>query len=104
MVTRRFAGQGGTVQISICRPGIVRVALASDGHPATLSYVESRDWPDTPTTVVEGEPLRVPGTLRDKRIPCDALIFLSSYGEALGWKRGVRHQEFQRQLWSKLQA
>jgi alpha-glucosidase (family GH31 glycosyl hydrolase) len=44
---------------------------------------------------------RLPRTIRDKRIPCDALIYLSSYGEALGWNRGVGHLEFQPELWSK---
>ena len=38
-------------------------------------------------------------TLREKRIPCDALIYLSTYGDALGWNRGVGHLEFQPRLW-----
>jgi Glycosyl hydrolases family 31/Domain of unknown function (DUF4968)/Galactose mutarotase-like len=38
-------------------------------------------------------------TLREKRIPCDALIYLSTYGDALGWNRGVGHLEFQPTLW-----
>ena len=38
---------------------------------------------------------RLPRTIREKRIPCDALIFLSTYGEAQGWNRGVGHLEFQ---------
>jgi alpha-glucosidase (family GH31 glycosyl hydrolase) len=42
---------------------------------------------------------RLPRTIREKRIPCDALIYLSSYGEALGWNRGVGHLEFQPGLW-----
>ena len=42
---------------------------------------------------------RLPRTLREKRIPCDALIFLSTYGEALGWNRGVGHLEWQPTLW-----
>jgi alpha-glucosidase (family GH31 glycosyl hydrolase) len=44
---------------------------------------------------------RLPRTIRDKRIPCDALIYLSSYGEAKGWNRGVGHLEFQPELWDK---
>ncbi len=44
---------------------------------------------------------RLPRTIRDKRIPCDALIYLSSYGEAKGWNRGVGHLEFQPDLWSQ---
>src|SRR5262245_4360556 len=42
---------------------------------------------------------RLPRTIREKRIPCDGLIYLSSYGEALGWNRGVGHLEFQPELW-----
>ena len=42
---------------------------------------------------------RLGRTLREKRIPCDALIFLSSYGDALGWNRGVGHLEFEPTLW-----
>jgi alpha-glucosidase (family GH31 glycosyl hydrolase) len=32
---------------------------------------------------------------RAKRLPCDALIFLSTYGTAKGWNRGVGHLEFE---------
>jgi alpha-glucosidase len=32
---------------------------------------------------------------REKRLPCDAIILLSTYGEALGWNRGVGHLECQ---------
>src|SRR5579872_1681827 len=32
-------------------------------------------------------------TIREKRLPCDGLIFLSTYGQALGWNRGVGHLE-----------
>ena len=46
----------------------------------------------------------LPRTIREKRIPCDALIYLSSYGEAMGWNRGVGHLEFQPTLWSKPEA
>jgi alpha-glucosidase (family GH31 glycosyl hydrolase) len=41
----------------------------------------------------------LPRALRDKRIPCDGIIYLSTYGEALGWNRGVGHLEFQPELW-----
>ena len=37
----------------------------------------------------------LPRTIRERRIPCDALIYLSSYGDALGWNHGVGHLEFQ---------
>jgi alpha-glucosidase (family GH31 glycosyl hydrolase) len=42
---------------------------------------------------------RLPRTLREKRIPCDGLIYLSSYGEATGWNIGVGHLEWQPKLW-----
>jgi alpha-glucosidase len=42
----------------------------------------------------------LPRTLRERRIPCDGLIYLSSYGEAHGWNRGVGHLEWQPELWS----
>ncbi len=38
--------------------------------------------------------------IREKRIPCDGLIYLSTYGEANGWNRGVGHLEFQPELCS----
>jgi alpha-glucosidase (family GH31 glycosyl hydrolase) len=43
---------------------------------------------------------QLPRTIRERRIPCDALIYLSAYGDALGWNRGVGHLEFQPELWS----
>lgn len=42
---------------------------------------------------------QLPRTIREKQIPCDGLIYLSSYGEALGWNRGVGHLQFQPDLW-----
>ena len=60
-----------------------------------LGYLQStRHFRDT-------EELRqLPRTIRDKRIPCDGIIYLSTYGEALGWNRGVGHLEFQPELWA----
>ena len=59
-----------------------------------LGFLQStRHFDDT------AELRRLPRTIREKRIPCDALIYLSSYGEAKGWNRGVGHLEFQPDLW-----
>jgi alpha-glucosidase len=61
-----------------------------------LGFLQStRHFEDT------AELRRLPRTIRDKRIPCDALIYLSSYGEARGWNRGVGHLQFQPELWDK---
>jgi alpha-glucosidase (family GH31 glycosyl hydrolase) len=32
---------------------------------------------------------RLPAMFREKHLPCDAIVLLSSYGEALGWNPGV---------------
>lgn len=38
-------------------------------------------------------------TMRAKQLPCDALIFLSTYGGAMGWNAGVGHVSFHETLW-----
>ena len=43
---------------------------------------------------------QLPRDLRAKQIPCDGLIFLSTYGDALGWNRMVGHLDFQPELWN----
>jgi alpha-glucosidase (family GH31 glycosyl hydrolase) len=61
-----------------------------------LGFLQStRHFEDT------AELRRLPRTIRDKQIPCDALIYLSSYGEAKGWNIGVGHLQFQPELWDK---
>lgn len=46
----------------------------------------------------------LPRKLRERRIPCDALILLSSYADAKGWNTGVGHLAFQSELWSDPKA
>lgn len=59
-----------------------------------LGYLQStRHFLDT------AELRQLPRSLREKQIPCDGLIYLSSYGQALGWNRGVGHLGFQPVLW-----
>jgi alpha-glucosidase len=61
----------------------------------SLGYLQStRHFEDT------AELRALPRTIREKRIPCDGLIWLSTYGDALGWNREVGHLEFQPELWS----
>jgi alpha-glucosidase len=58
-----------------------------------LGYLQStRHFDDA------SEVLQLPRRMREKRIPCDAIIYLSTYGDALGWNRGVGHLEFQPDL------
>ena len=80
--------------------GVMREVAELLGHPPlpprwALGFLQStRHFHDT------AELQTLPRTLREKRIPCDGMIYLSSYGEALGWNRGVGHLEFQPELWS----
>jgi len=79
--------------------GVMREIADLVGRPTlpprwALGFLQStRHFHDT------AELRQLPRTIREKRIPCDALIYLSSYGEALGWNRGVGHLEFQPALW-----
>jgi alpha-glucosidase (family GH31 glycosyl hydrolase) len=58
-----------------------------------LGFLQStRHFEDT------AELVQLPRTLREKRIPCDGIILLSTYGDAMGWNRGVGHLEFQPDL------
>jgi alpha-glucosidase (family GH31 glycosyl hydrolase) len=38
--------------------------------------------------------------MRERRLPCDAIIFLSTYGRARGLNRGVGHLEYQPELFA----
>jgi alpha-glucosidase (family GH31 glycosyl hydrolase) len=79
--------------------GLMRHVAELLGRPPmpprwALGFLQStRHFHDT------AELRQLPRTIREKRIPCDGLIYLSTYGEARGWNRGVGHLEFQRDLW-----
>jgi alpha-glucosidase len=79
--------------------GLMREVAELLGHPPmpprwALGFLQStRHFDDTE------ELRRLPRTIREKRIPCDGLIYLSTYGEARGWNRGVGHLGFQPELW-----
>jgi galactose mutarotase-like protein len=55
----RLVGAQGPVTVTVCRPGIFRVALAGETRPAPPSLVEPRDWPATPFEIVGGESPRL---------------------------------------------
>jgi len=80
--------------------GVMREAAELLGRPPmpprwALGFLQStRHFENT------AELRQLARTLREKRIPCDALIYLSTYGDALGWNRGVGHLELQPGLWS----
>jgi alpha-glucosidase (family GH31 glycosyl hydrolase) len=57
------------------------------GYLQSTRHFESRE-----------ELLRVARAFGEKRLPCDALILLSSYGEMLGWNEGVGHLNVQPRL------
>ena len=68
--------------------GVMREVAELLGRPPlpprwALGFLQStRHFDDTE------ELRRLPRTIREKRIPCDGLIYLSTYGEAQGWNRG----------------
>lgn len=70
------------------------------GYPAmppkwALGFLQStRFFPNTAAL------LDVARTMRAKELPCDALIFLSTYGTAMGWNGGVGKIDFHPVLWS----
>ena len=57
--TIRVSGAHGPVTITVCRPGIVRVALAADERAEAPSLVAPREWPATPFELVDDEPVRL---------------------------------------------
>jgi alpha-glucosidase len=74
------------------------------GHPPmppawSLGYIQSTRHFDSPDEIVE-----LAQTLRDKRIPCDAIVFLSTYGEDMGMNNGVGTLEFHPRLWADAAA
>ena len=80
-------------------PADVLAAYADlTGHPPlpprwALGYIQStRHWDDA------DEIRTLARTLREKRIPCDALVFLSTYGDAKSWNVGVGHLAFEPDL------
>jgi alpha-glucosidase (family GH31 glycosyl hydrolase) len=44
---------------------------------------------------------RLGETLRERQLPCDALIFLSTYGDGKGWNKGVGHLEFEPRVFAE---
>ena len=47
----------------------------------------------------DAEELRgLPRLMREKKLPCDALILLSTYGDQRGWNRGVGHLDCEPEL------
>ena len=86
--------QGGDLR------GLMREVADLLGHQPlpprwALGFLQStRHFRDTE------EVRQLPRTLREKRIPCDGMIYLSTYGEALGWNKGVGHLEWQPKLWA----
>lgn len=98
-----FDAEGGTLDVYVLVADSVRGVLNEVaellGRPPLpprwlLGYLQStRHFRDV------DELRQLPRTLRARRIPCDGLIFLSTYGDALGWNRQVGSLDFQPELW-----
>jgi alpha-glucosidase (family GH31 glycosyl hydrolase) len=77
--------------------GTVARLLGSPALPPrwSLGFLQStRHFTD------QAEVQRLAQTLRAKQIPCDGVVFLSTYGDAKGWNRGVGHLEFEPDLFA----
>ena len=72
--------------------GLVSTLLGAATMPPrwALGYLQSTRHFDDHCEIA-----RLADTFRDKRFPCDALIFLSSYGEARGWNSRVGSLDYQ---------
>ncbi len=103
-----YDAEGGGIDFYVLAAGSPREVLSAVadllGHAVMpprwfLGYLQStRHFENT-------EELRgLAGELRRRRIPCDGLIFLSTYGEALGWNRMVGHLGFEPALWKDPRA
>lgn len=98
-----FEAEGGPLDFYFLAAADTRslLGVAADllGHPTmpplwSLGYLQStRHFQDTT------ELRSLARTMRAKRIPCDGLIFLSTYSEVRGWNRQVGHLEFEPHLW-----
>src|SRR2546426_10662732 len=80
--TLRFTGESGPVVVRVGRGGLVRVALGGDGRPEASSFVEPRDWPETPFEVVDEEPVRL--TTEALRLEVATAPLRLSFADAAG--------------------
>jgi len=64
-----------------------------------LGYIQSTRHFESPEEIVE-----LAATLREKRFPCDAIVFLSTYGSDMGINNGVGTLDFHPDLWANSAA
>jgi alpha-glucosidase (family GH31 glycosyl hydrolase) len=72
--------------------GLIATLLGSAAMPPrwALGYLQSTRHFEN-----HSEIMRLADTFRDKSFPCDAIIFLSSYGDARGWNLGVGSLDYE---------
>jgi alpha-glucosidase (family GH31 glycosyl hydrolase) len=103
-----YSVQGGPLDIYFLAGSDLRGTMAEVAHLLgrapmpprwSLGFIQStRHYEST-------EELReLPSKLRKRRIPCDALMMLSSYADANGWNLGVGHLAWQTALWNDPKA
>jgi alpha-glucosidase len=99
-----YVGESGPLDVYVIGGANLRAVLDGVahllGHAAmpprwALGYLQSsRHFEST------DEVRRLADQLREKRLPCDGLIFLSTYGKAKGWNKAVGHLEFEPELFA----
>lgn len=116
LVVGRSDGVAQITYSASCGPLDIYVAVAKDMRGLMLEVANLLGAPLMPPRWALGflqstrhfnntdELRELPRKLRERRIPCDALILLSSYADAMGWNTGVGHLSFQEDLWSDPKA
>ncbi len=103
--TLLYTAEGGPLDFYVLsgpRPArILEEYAALTGYPPmpprwALGYIQSTRHFGSDTEIVD-----LAQTLRDKHIPCDAIVFLSTYGDDMGMNNGVGTLEFHPRLWAE---
>lgn len=102
-LTFRYEADASTLDLFILggpTPADVLEAYAQlTGFPAmpakwSLGFLQSSRFFEKNSDMLD-----VARTMREKQLPCDAIIFLSTYGHSKAWNKGVGHLEFHEELW-----
>lgn len=102
--TLLYTAEGGALDLYfLYGPGLKNLLAAYadlTGHAPlppkwTLGYIQSTRHFERTADILEMARL-----LREKRIPCDGIVFLSTYGPDKGMNNGVGTLDFQPELWA----
>jgi len=98
-----YTAEAGPLDLYLLAGGlrtVLRGVADLFGHAAmpprwALGYLQSTRHFDSIDEIID-----LATQMRERRLPCDAIIFLSTYGSARGLNRGVGHLDFQPELFA----